>query len=34
MLYAPTQEERDLWVNGIARLLSISVNDPFFVPMG
>jgi hypothetical protein len=34
MLYAPTSEERDLWVNGIARLLNITVKDPFFVPAG
>ena len=33
-LYAPTKEERDLWVNGISRILRVPVTDPEFVPMG
>ena len=33
-LYAPTKEERDLWVNGISRILRVPVTDPDFVPMG
>ena len=33
MLYAPTLEERDLWVNGIRRLINVPVKDPFFKPM-
>ena len=33
-LFAPTQEERDLWVNGINRLMGIPVKDSQFVPMG
>ena len=32
-LYAPTQEERDLWVNGIHRILGVPVDDPDWVPM-
>jgi hypothetical protein len=31
-LYAPTSEERDLWVKGIHRIMAIQVNDPTFVP--
>ena len=33
-LYAPTSEERDLWVNGFNRVLRIEVIDPDFEPMG
>ena len=33
-LFAVSPEERDLWVNGFNRLLSIPVIDPNFVPMG
>jgi hypothetical protein len=33
-LYAPTKEERDLWVNGIHRILKIPVKDPMFKAMG
>lgn len=32
-LFAPTVEERDLWVNGLHRILNIPVNDIGFVPM-
>ena len=34
MLFAPTAEERDLWVNGFNRVMQIPVIDPNFVPMG
>jgi len=34
ILFAPTQEERDLWVNGINRLLGVAVNDPMYLPIG
>ena len=34
MLFAPTLEERDLWVNGFHRVLNIPVHDKSFVPMG
>ena len=34
ILFAPTIEERDLWVNGFNRILQIPVIDPNFVPMG
>jgi len=33
VLYAPTLEERDLWVNGIRRLINLPVKDPCFRPM-
>jgi hypothetical protein len=33
VLYAPTMEERDLWVNGISRLLALRVEDPSWQPM-
>ena len=32
-MFAPTEEERDLWVNGIYRLLNIPVEDAAFTPM-
>ena len=32
VLYAPTSEERDLWVKGLHRIMGIVVNDPTFVP--
>ena len=34
ILFAPTEEERDLWVNGINRLTGIPISDPDFVPLG
>ena len=34
MLFAPSAEERDLWVNGFNRLMQIPVIDPNFMPMG
>ena len=34
MLFCPTAEERDLWVNGFNRVMQIPVIDPNFVPMG
>ena len=33
VLFAGTSEERDLWVNGLRRILSIKVNDLHFRPM-
>ena len=33
MLYAPTEEERVLWLNGFSRLLGVPVNDPYFTPL-
>jgi hypothetical protein len=33
MLFAPTTEERDLWVNGLNRIMGIPVEDPRFKPM-
>ena len=33
-LYAPTAEERDLWVNGFNRVLRVEVVDDDFEPMG
>ena len=33
-LFAPSQEERDLWVNGFNRILAVPVFDDSFVPMG
>jgi hypothetical protein len=33
LLFAPTEEERDLWVNGFHRLLGVPVNDLNFEPM-
>ena len=33
-LFALTSEERDLWVNGLSRILKIEVMDPGFVPTG
>ena len=34
ILFAPTIEERDIWVNGINRIIEVPVFDPFFKPMG
>ena len=34
MLFAPNQEERDLWVNGFYRILRIPIADENFIPMG
>ena len=34
MLFAPSAEERDLWVNGFNRVMQVPVIDPNFVPMG
>ena len=34
MLYAATEEERDLWVDGLHRIIKLPVKDPFFKPMG
>ena len=33
LLFAYTPEERDLWVNGINRILQVPVIDTNFVPM-
>ena len=33
-LFAPTEEERDLWVNGFNRVLRVEVADEAFSPMG
>lgn len=33
MLFAPTNEERDLWVNGLNRIMGVPVEDPRFKPM-
>ena len=33
VLYAPTEEERVLWLNGFSRLLGVPVNDPYFTPL-
>jgi hypothetical protein len=32
-LYAPTAEERDLWVFGINRIMNVPVDDPSFTPL-
>jgi hypothetical protein len=32
-LFAPTAEERDLWVNALYRLHNITIDDPSFEPM-
>lgn len=32
-LYAPTAEERDLWVAGINRVMNVPVDDPAFIPV-
>lgn len=32
VLFAPTSEERDLWVKGLHRIMGVQVNDPSFVP--
>ena len=34
VLFAPNQEERDLWVNGFYRLLRVPIADENFIPMG
>jgi hypothetical protein len=34
MLYAATEEERDLWIDGLHRIIKLPVRDPFFKPMG
>ena len=34
VLFAPTNEERDLWVNGLHRIVKIGVNDVNFRPTG
>jgi hypothetical protein len=31
-LFAPTAEERDLWVAGINRIMNVPVEDPLFKP--
>ena len=33
-MFAPTEEERDLWVNGFNRVLRVEVADAAFSPMG
>ena len=33
-LYAPTVEERDLWINGFNSILDLPVADATFTPMG
>ena len=34
VLFAPNQEERELWVNGFHRILGVPIADPNFTPMG
>lgn len=33
VLFAPTSEERDFWVNGMNRIFGVSIQDPSFKPM-
>lgn len=33
-LYAPNDEERDLWINGFHSILKLPVSDPCFKPLG
>ncbi len=34
MLYAATEEERELWINGFHRIIKLPVKDPHFQVMG